>query len=152
MAGHMRDSDRLGILWDEREIQRGLNHFARAMDDRDWDTMAEILAEDVEGDFGTGRLVGSAAIIDMIRGYLDNCGPTQHLLGNAIVDVTDDTATSRAYIRDVHLNTAADPSMRFYTLGDYHDTWRRDDDGRWRITERVKANRAYVGPLEIFGS
>lgn len=152
MAGHMRDSDRLRTLCDERDIERALNQFARAMDDRGWDTMAEILAEDVEGDFGTGRLVGSAAIIDMIRGYVDSCGPTQHLLGNVVVDVTGDTANSRAYIRDVHLNSAADPSMRFYTLGDYHDTWRRGDDGRWRITERVKANRAYVGPLEIFDS
>ncbi|KHO27968.1 ethyl tert-butyl ether degradation protein EthD [Mycolicibacterium setense] len=146
----MPDSDRLRTLCDERDIERALNLFARAMDDRDWGTMAEILTDDVEGDFGTGRLVGSAAIIDMIRGYLDSCGPTQHLLGNVVVDVAGDTATSRAYIRDVHLNSAADPSMRFYTLGDYHDTWRRYEDGRWRITERVKANRAYVGPLEIF--
>jgi hypothetical protein len=35
-------------------------------------------------------------------------------------------------------------------LGDYHDTWRRSDDGRWRLVERIKANRGYVGPLEIF--
>lgn len=146
------DSDRLKMLCDERDIERALNLFARAMDDRDWATMAEILSDEAEGDFGTGRLRGTAAIIDMIRGYLDSCGPTQHLLGNIVIDVTGDTATSRAYIRDVHLNSAGDPSMRFYTLGDYHDTWRRNDDGKWRITERIKANRAYVGPLEIFGS
>ncbi|OBG89609.1 DUF4440 domain-containing protein [Mycobacterium sp. E802] len=139
-------------LRDERDIERALTLFARAMDDRDWATMAEILANEAEGDFGTGRLTGSPAIIDMIRGYLDSCGPTQHLLGNIVIDVVDDTATSRAYIRDVHLNSAGDPSTRFYTLGDYHDTWHRDGDGRWRITERIKANRAYVGPLEIFGS
>lgn len=142
----------LRTLRDERDIERALNLFARAMDDRDWATMAETLADDAEEDFGTGRLTGSTAIIDMIRGYLDSCGPTQHLIGNILVDVVDDTATSRAYIRDVHLNSAGDPSTRFYTLGDYHDTWRRDGDGRWRITERVKVNRAYVGPLEIFGS
>jgi len=146
------DSVDLRMLRDERDIERALNLFARAMDDRDWATMAETLADDVEADFGTGRLTGSTAIIDMIRGYLDSCGPTQHLIGNILVDVVDDTATSRAYIRDVHLNSAGDPSTRFYTLGDYHDTWRRDGDGRWRITERVKVNRAYVGPLEIFGS
>lgn len=142
----------LRVLRDERDIERALNLFARAMDDRDWATMAQILADDVEGDLGTGRLAGTTAIVDMIRGFLDSCGPTQHLLGNIVIDVEGDTATSRAYIRDVHLNSAADPSTRFYTLGDYHDTWRRDGDGQWRITERIKANRAYVGPLEIFGS
>lgn len=146
------DSVDLRMLRDERDIERALNIFARAMDARDWATMAEILFPEAEGDFGTGRLVGAAAIIDMIRGFLDNCGPTQHLLGNIVIDVVDDTATSKAYIRDVHLNSAGDPSTRFYTLGDYHDTWRRDVDGRWRIAERIKANRAYVGPLEIFAS
>lgn len=146
------DSAELKALRDERDIERALNLFARAMDDHDWAAMAAILADDVEGDFGTGHLVGATAIIDMIRGFLDRCGPTQHLLGNIIIDVVDDTATSKAYIRDVHLNASADPSMRFYTLGDYHDTWRRYDDGCWRITQRIKANRAYVGPLEIFGN
>ena len=146
------DSHSLAQLLDERAISRALIGFARAMDDRDWATMAEILTEDAQGDFGTGPLAGSAAIIDLIRGYLDNCGPTQHLLGNVIVDVDGDTATSRAYIRDVHLNATADPSVRFYTLGDYHDTWRRSGDGNWRLCERIKANRGYVGPLEIFSS
>ena len=114
--------------------------------------MAKILAEDAVGDLGTGRLTGSAAIINAIRGFLDNCGPTQHLLGNVVIDVAGDTAISRAYIRDVHLNSVADPSTRFYTLGDYQDTWRRQSDGSWRLTERIKSNRAHVGPLDIFGS
>ncbi|MEE3752955.1 nuclear transport factor 2 family protein [Mycobacterium intracellulare] len=145
------DDERLQALCDERDVERALNLFARAMDNRDWDTMAEILAEDAHGDFGTGRLEGSAAIIETIGGFLDKCGPTQHLLGNVVVDVTGDTAVSRAYVRDVHLNSAADPSTRFYTVGDYHDTWRRRHDGSWCLTERVKANRAYVGALDVFG-
>lgn len=122
------------------------------MDDRDWTAMADILADDARGDFGTGRLHGSAAIIELIRGYLDSCGPTQHLLGNVVIDVEGDTAFSRAYIRDVHLRSDANPSARFYTLGDYNDTWVRQADGTWRLTERIKANRAHVGPLDIFNS
>jgi hypothetical protein len=139
------------MICDERDIERELNLFARAMDNRDWATVDEILAEDAEGDFGTGHLVGRAAIIDMIRGFLDGCGPTQHLLGNVVIDIVDDVATSRAYVRDIHLNSAADPSMRLYTLGDYHDTWRRHTDGRWRLTKRIKDNRAHIGSLEVFG-
>ncbi|OCB18905.1 nuclear transport factor 2 family protein [Mycobacterium intracellulare] len=139
-------------LCDERDVQRALNLFARAMDERDWAAMAEILDEDAEGDLGTGRRQGRTAIIDVIREFLDKCGPTQHFLGNVVIDVTGDTAVSRAYIRDVHLNAAADPSTRFYTIGDYHDTWRRRPDGSWCLTERVKANRAYVGALDVFGA
>jgi len=131
-------------------VERTLTLFARAMDDRDWAVLAEILDDDAEGDFGTGRVHGSAAIIELIRGFLDNCGPTQHLLGNVVIDVDGDTAVSRAYVRDVHLDWNADPSRRFYTLGDYKDTWHRRADGRWCLTERIKANRAHIGSLDIF--
>lgn len=38
-------TDRLQELCDERDVQRALNLFARAMDERDWAAMAEILDE-----------------------------------------------------------------------------------------------------------
>jgi hypothetical protein len=60
--------------------------------------------------------------------------------------------SARAYIRDVHLDSDANPSARFYTLGDYKDTWRRRADGTWRLTERIKSNRAHVGSLDVFSS
>ncbi|OBK48195.1 nuclear transport factor 2 family protein [Mycobacterium sp. 1081908.1] len=144
------NTQRLQILFDERDIERTLTRFARAMDDRDWTAMAEILADDAEGDLGTGRLRGSAAIIELIRGFLDNCGPTQHLLTNIVIDVDGDAATSRSYVHDVHLNTDADPSTRFYTLGDYRDTWQRRSDGSWELKQRIKSNRAHVGSLDVF--
>jgi ketosteroid isomerase-like protein len=146
------DADRLQVLCDERDVERALTLFARAMDDRDWAAMAEILAADAQGDFGTGRLHGSAEIIEMIRGFLDNCGPTQHLLGNMVIEVDGDAAISRAYVHDVHLSSDADPSRRFYTLGDYLDTWQRRSDGSWCLTKRIKSNRAHAGSLEVFGS
>ncbi len=144
------DSDRLQVLFDERDIERTLKRFARAMDDRDWTAMTDILADDAQGDFGTGRLCGSAAIVELIRGFLDSCGPTQHLLGNIVIDIDGDTAISRAYVHDVHLRSDADPLSRFYTLGDYTDTWQRRPDGSWRLKERIKTNRAHVGALDVF--
>lgn len=142
--------DELQVLLDERAVERALIVFARAMDDRDWAAMADVLDDQAQGDFGTGLVTGSAAIVDLIRRFLHACGPTQHLLGNVVIDVTGDVAVSRAYIRDVHLNAIADPSTRFYTLGDYRDRWRRGSAGQWCLTERIKMNRAHVGPLEIF--
>lgn len=143
--------DRLQSLLDERDIERALFQAARAMDDRDWEGLADILAEDAVGDFGTGRRDGSAAIIELIRGFLDHCGPTQHLLGNVLIEVAGDTAVSRAYVHDLHISTE-DASSRFYTLGDYRDTWERRA-GRWRLIQRIKSNRAHVGSLEeVFGA
>jgi hypothetical protein len=133
---------------DERDIARALITFARAMDDRDWAGLSQILAPDAVGEFGTGQLDGSAAIIEMIRGFLDNCGVTQHLLGNVLVDVDGDHATSRAYVQDLHLSRS-DPELTFHTLGDYHDRWERRD-GRWWLVERIKDNRGTVGSLDVF--
>ncbi|MEV3901011.1 nuclear transport factor 2 family protein [Mycobacterium sp. NPDC050551] len=137
-------------LLDEREIVRALYTAARAMDDHDWSTLTEIFAEDANGDLGTGRLGSATAIIEVIRNFLDSCGPTQHMLGNVVVDLDGDNAVSRAYVHDVHLSK--DLTQRFYTMGDYRDTWVRRG-GRWQITERVKRNRSYVGSLDaVFGT
>lgn len=144
------ESAALMLLLDERAIERALILFARAMDERDWAAMERILSEDAEGDFGTGRVTGRSAVIGVVRGYLDHCGVTQHLLGNVVIDVSGDRATSRAYIRDVHLDSTNDPATRMYTLGDYRDAWRRTADGSWQLIERVKINRGFVGTLEVF--
>lgn len=144
------NADSLQSWLDERDIERALYIAARAMEDHDWETFAAVLIEDAVGDLGTGRLDGAAAIIKEIRGFLETCGPTQHLLGNVVVEVSGDTAVSQAYVHDLHLS--ADRTQRFCTMGDYRDRWQRRA-GRWRIVERIKANRAYVGSLEaVFGA
>jgi len=141
--------DEKDTISDERDIERALIRLARAMDDRDWGQVSDIIGEDATGDLGTGTLNGSAAIIELVRSYLDNCGATQHLLGNILVDVSGDHATSRAYVHDLHLSSRS-PELTFHTLGDYHDRWERRS-GEWRLVERIKHNRASVGSLEVFG-
>jgi SnoaL-like domain len=141
-------TDDLRSIAEERAIERALVLLARATDDRDWATLEGIIADDAVGDFGTGRVVGGAAIIDLIRGYLACCGPTQHLLGNVLVDVAGEAAVSVAYVHDLHLSTR-EPQATFHTLGDYHDRWERRN-GEWRLVERIKHNRATVGSLDVF--
>jgi len=133
----------------ERDVARQLVRFARAMDERDWATLREILFDDATADLGTGTLSGSDALIALIRRYLDACGPTQHLLGSILVDVDGDEATSRAYVRDVHLGVGDRAHLTFSTLSDYHDRWERDGD-RWRLRHRTKHNRAQLGSMEVF--
>jgi hypothetical protein len=143
-------SDHLSLLMDEREINRALTRFARAMDERDWPAAKAILSEDATGELGTGPLNGPDAIIACIRHYLDGCGPTQHLLGNLLIEITGDTAESRCYVSDMHLGAGDLSALSFVTLGDYHDRWRRID-GAWRLTHRHKINNAHLGSFEVFG-
>jgi hypothetical protein len=135
----------------EREIERQLIRFARGMDDRDWDAVRAVMFDDATAELGAGALVGSAAVAESIRSYLDACGPTQHLLGNVLVDVdlAAGTATSRAYVSDVHLGRGSRSELTFSTLGDYHDTWEREG-ATWRIRHRMKLNRGVVGTMDVF--
>lgn len=140
----------LEALIAHQEIARLLTEFARAMDERDWARIAEILVDDVTVDVGEGVLTDSLSFIATMRRYLDACGPTQHLLGNLIVDVEGDEATSRYYVSDMHIGSTGREHLTFATLGDYHDRWRRID-GRWRMVQRVKHNRAHIGSMDVFG-
>lgn len=136
-------------LADERDIARALMAFARGMDARDWVAVRALMVDDAEAEFGRGPEVGADRIVESIREFLDVCGPTQHLLGNIVVDVDGDTAVSHAYVSDMHLGTGAHSTTTFSTLGEYHDEWRRID-GQWRIVRRHKDSRAVLGSFDVF--
>ena len=136
-------------LLDEREIYRQLVRFARAMDNRDWQTIRAITSPDLIADFGTGDITGNDEVIAFIRSFLQHCGITQHMLGNVIIDIAGDTATSQAYVADLHLSAHDHSDQYFRTLGAYADTWSKVD-GAWIMTQRRKDNRATLGAIDIF--
>jgi hypothetical protein len=143
----MNELDR---LLSEREISRAIYRFARAMDERDWAALDAIVREDASADVGTGPLAGRAALVANMRSFLDACGPTQHLIGNLLIEVDGDAATSRCYVSDLHQGAGAKSALTFSTLGEYHDRWRRID-GHWWMTHRTKLSRALLGSIEVLG-
>lgn len=140
----------LDTLLAERAIARALHRFARAMDERDWSALERVLRADATADLGTGPLRGRDAIVAQMRSFLDACGPTQHLLGNLLVEVEGQRATSRCYVSDLHVGSGTRAQQTFSTLGEYHDVWRREGDDWWMI-ERKKLTRAMLGSLEVLG-
>lgn len=139
----------LETLVAEREIQVQLVRLARAMDNRDWTALEAIFTDDVRADFGTGEISGRREVADFIRSFLDNCGTTQHLLGNFIFDVNGDRATSQCYVCDMHLSARPDDQTSFRTLGEYSDDWIRTG-GSWKLSRRVKDNRGIIGSMDVF--
>ncbi|HLS82995.1 MAG TPA: nuclear transport factor 2 family protein [Steroidobacter sp.] len=140
----------LEILIAERAIARAIYRFARAMDERDWAALDGVLVEEASADLGMGVVTGRAAIVAFIRSFLDECGPTQHLIGNLLIDVDGDRASSRCYVSDVHKGVGDKAQLTFSTLGEYHDSWQRRD-GEWLMTHRCKRNRAHLGSIEVLG-
>jgi hypothetical protein len=103
-------------------------------------------------DFGLGPVSGRSAVVAVMRSFLDDCGPTQHLLGNLVIDVDNSgtSATSRCYVSDMHVGAGARSHQTFSTLGEYHDEWRRVG-GRWWLVYRRKLNRALLGSIDVLG-
>ena len=133
---------------DERDIYRNIVRIARAMDERNWPEIESLVAPDATGDFGTGSLTSGAEIIALLRAFLDECGPTQHMIGNVLIEVSGDTATSRSYVADMHLGTGDLEGQYFRTLGDYHDTWARTANG-WKLTRRHKLHHGTMGDISV---
>lgn len=140
----------LETLIAERDIARAIHRFARAMDERDWVALDGVLQQDASADLGMGVVHGRAAIVSFIRSFLDDCGPTQHLIGNLEVEVDGDRATSRCYVSDMHKGAGAKAHLTFSTLGEYHDSWMRRDS-KWWMVHRRKLNRAQLGAIEVLG-
>ncbi|MEH6582840.1 MAG: nuclear transport factor 2 family protein [Halioglobus sp.] len=134
----------------EREIYRNLVSFARAMDDRDWKAIDELAIDDLTASFGMGEIQGRSQVVAFIQSFLDNCGPTQHLLGNVIIDVSGNTARSTAYVSDMHVGQGDKSELTFRTLGRYSDQWVKVD-GAWLMSHRVKDNGATIGSMDVFG-
>jgi hypothetical protein len=143
-------NEALAQLLAERDIARQLARIARAMDERAWQELDAIVDAQATADFGTGPVAGRAAIVALMRSFLDACGPTQHLLGNLTVEVSGDLAQSRCYVSDLHLGEGANAHLTFQTLGEYRDRWRQHS-GAWWLTERIKVNRAHVGSFAVLG-
>lgn len=140
----------LETLLAEREIQRALARMARAMDERDWPAVDGLMLPEATADLGMGMISGRAGIVAFIRTFLDDCGPTQHLLGNILIEVDGDVAASWCYVSDMHQGLGDKALLTFSTLGDYHDRWRKVD-GRWMMSHRTKLNRAHIGDIRVLG-
>ena len=139
----------LQSLLDEREITRGLARFTRIIDGRRWGDLTDVFADDVAFDYGVGgEQAGLAALRALFQRCLDGCGPTQHLIGSIMVDVSGDAATSRAYIQARHQKRDDPTGPVFDSNGEYIDRWERRPQG-WRIVRRDAPWACFTGDPAI---
>lgn len=139
-------------LLHERAIHRALCRFAEAMDRRDWAMLDDVLLIDATGDFGEGfQPRGRPALIELFQHFLGRCGPTQHLIGNLVVEITGERASSRCYVRDMHQGAGARAALTFSSPGIYDDQWILTPEG-WRIAHRSKTNLMMIGSIAALGA
>jgi hypothetical protein len=116
----------------------------RAIDGRDWDTIRATFTPDATG---YGR-TGVDDILTIMQDHLGGCGPTQHLLGNPLVTVAGDRATTRAYARVHHQGAGSHEGDHYEALGEYDDRWVLLD-GEWRLAYRHFDTRIHLGDFSV---
>ncbi|MFN0148994.1 MAG: nuclear transport factor 2 family protein [Dehalococcoidia bacterium] len=120
---------------DRLAVQDVMTRYAIGVDTRDFELYESCFAEDVAvSGFGRGEPIrGRAAWMAFARKALERFGPTQHFIGNHLVELQGDEADLRTYVQATHV-LAADPQAVFTLWATYHTRLRREPGG-WRIVE-----------------
>jgi hypothetical protein len=128
------------------EIRRLKYRYFRTLDLKLWDEYADTFTLDAVGHYGTKvygdlePLRGRETIVDFMRDKLSGGIITMHVAQHPEIDVAGDRAEGSWGFEDTVI--APDFRVLIRGAGYYHDRYRRDDDGVWRIAE-TRYDRIY---------
>jgi hypothetical protein len=123
------------------ELRRLKYRYLRSLDLKQWDEFADTLAPDVQASYGKRLTFDSRdAVVDYMRESLPPSIITVHQCHHPELDVDGDTAHGTWYLEDKVIVT--EHRMLLTGAAFYDDTYRRDGDGRWRIS-RTTYVRSY---------
>lgn len=130
--------DRLERIEAIEDIRNLKARYFRLMDTKQWDALADVFTPDLRIVTPDGRvwLEGGQAYADSLRfGLTDAVSCHQGLTGE--IEITGaDTASGIWAMQDVIEWTDRHPREGWRAIlgrGHYHETYRRGDDGQWRI-------------------
>jgi len=125
---------------DRLEIDDLLTRYATAVDTKDWDLYASCFTADAFIDYtAAGGIKGTLAEVKKWLSEVMALFPvTQHLVGNRVIAVDGDRATSRsAFFNPMGVADGKGGVTLFFDGGYYNDKLVRDAGG-WRIAERIE--------------
>ncbi len=144
-----RSSEELSALEDLRQLKY---RYFRTLDLKRWDEFADTLAEDIVAEYGTHALREPLVFEsrDALAGFMQKAlGPaitSVHLAHHPEITVDGSTAEGSWAFEDTVIVPDARRLIR--GAGYYRDSYRRDDDGRWRIT-RTAYDRIYESIISL---
>ena len=140
------------------EIKRLKYRYFRTLDLKDWETFGDCLATDVRARYGTQAMgeplhyESREAVVEFMS---TNLGPgivTMHVAQHPEIDVDADAASASWGFEDTVI--VPDFKLLIRGAGYYHDTYRRDADGAWRIAsteyERIYEATTSLNDLPSF--
>ena len=132
-------------LADVEAIRRVKARYLRAVDDKDWDRLIDVFADDARLEATRGVTEGAHAIAARLRANLDGL-VTVHRVHQDEIDVTGDEAVAVFAMDDIVIHPSpSDARVGIHGHGRYHDRFIRTPDG-WRLAE-MRLERLAVLPL-----
>jgi hypothetical protein len=127
-------------------IRQTLALYALAIDGRNFEILRKVFTTNTRANYSDpiGVLNGVQAIIDTLPPGLNNFASTQHHLGTQLIHVCGLTsAVSVTYFQASHffvpytgVGNPVNNSKVLIDRSQYQDTWARQWDGTWKITNR----------------
>ena len=120
------------------EIRQLKYRYFRALDNKQWELFADTLADDIRADYGTKAMgkplhfTSRQEVVDYMTEHTDTSVVTMHVAQHPEITVDGETASASWGFEDTVIHTGYNLLIR--GAGYYQDSYRRDDDGRWRIT------------------
>jgi ketosteroid isomerase-like protein len=121
------------------EIKQVKYRYLRCVDTKLWDEIGDTFTEDAVVDYGTqafGKPLKMTGRDEIVAFFRENVGPdilTVHSAGQPEITVDGDTATGIWSFQDTVIATAY--KIAIVGAAFYHDRYRREPDGKWRISQ-----------------
>ena len=133
----IKDDADLQKCIDRQAVINLLIQYATALDTKNWALLEQCFLPDAVADYGedAGRHEGYPAIEETVRFFLDGLDSSQHLLGNYVVEIEGDDATSTCYLHAQHYLEDTKGGDTYTVGGTYEDELVRTNEG-WRIKHR----------------
>jgi len=121
---------------ERQEICDLLNKYCRALDNRDWASLASCFTPNAVAIYAElGIQQGYPAIEATCRKALERFDSSQHLIANYDIEISGDTATASCYLHAQHTKAGKKGGENLTLGGTYYDDLVRTPQG-WRIRQR----------------
>lgn len=144
------DENKLRYLLDRQSIRDTLLRHGAAFDDGDIDALDGIWTEDCRRDDGPGRgepFQGRDELKRRLSGAVSKFEWTHHQLGDSLIEIDGDTATSTTFVACWHKTSEGEIC---WATARYHDQLVREGDA-WLISSRRMVMTGAEGALVAHG-
>ena len=129
--------DDVRTLLDRQRIADNIYRYASATDDKDWDRLRSLFADDVIASYaGHPDIEGADALVKFIAAATAHVTWGHHMMSVAHIDIDGDVASTLTY-HTSHSVCDGDPDTVIVKVARYRDVQRRQADGSWRFTRKV---------------